>query len=118
MERHLVWLDKFPLISSRFDGRGVCFSLGIVDPFKSEDQLSLHFNFLPKHLCRSDPKAAFAIECSVDHEVFFCFGMFGNANDLVFFPFIVTISTGVNRCQALVLRRLWCVHTVYGCSSF
>lgn len=55
MARQPARFHEFPIHSSRFDGRGVCFRVNTVDPFKSEDEFSLYFNFFPKHLCRSDP---------------------------------------------------------------
>ena len=117
MARQPVRFDEFRAHSSWFDGRGVCFGVNTVNPFKSEDEFSLYFNFFPKHFCRSDPKAEFAIECPVNHEIFFCFGMFGDANHLVFFPFVVTISTGLNHRETLILRRLWHVHKMCGYCS-
>lgn len=82
----------------------------LVDPFKPGDQFSPQGNFLDKHLYGSYPKATSSIECTVDDQVFFCFGMFGDADDLIVFSFIVTISAWLNHWNAFPLMCLCGVH--------
>ena len=62
---------------------------------KTRAVVILPVHLLVPHGQGTDPKAAFTVECAIDHHRLFCFGVTGEADHFIFIAFEMAVFSGL-----------------------